>query len=191
MINGTRFVGHARFDSGSVLTQEGSSKTIPDKLGETKKERNKKLLLEHRLTLQALPKHSRTARSGRRRPRSRGLKIVKEEDERLDRVHQTTHHVPRLSVSEADQEAVVDRDMLRRVEIVLRRNASDARRARRDRQRDRSSARRKSVIPSSSTRLWRSESEDLQPFVVMILLYSCSAFRCLMFRSNRRFKPGD
>ena len=185
VINGTRFVGHARFGSGSDLMQEDSSKTIPDKLGETKKERNRRLLLEHRRTLQASPMHSKTARSGRRRPSLRGLKIVKEEDEKLDRTHQTTDCVPRLSVSEADQEAFVDRDVLRR---ILRRRANKFQKVRRTGVMNSGGIKCCSLSVRVKGCSWITTTT---PVAMIIRLYTCSAFRHAMFRSCRRFKPGD
>ena len=181
VVNGVRYYGCARPKSSSSFEIADVNEDPPGTHGETIKERNRRLLLQDRTVRAGRDKVKNTKRSDRCSGQVQKLRTV-EEVGRPDEG----------DISACDTLAENDstiRDRLREVESMLRRKVKGPSSSRRDGHPHQRKIKVKGPsVRGTTPRVWRLVVRE---FSYVIQLYSCSAVRYAMFRSNRRFKPGD
>ena len=184
MVNGIHFIGVDRSGRTPSLCERGEDCEEFQSLEETKKERNKRLLMQHREF-----KAHRTKAKTIPRPRKchcspRKLQPIKEAE-----VTVVTKIESGATLDASGRDDVMARDRRREVELILHRKFKSSERVRKDKGRMQRTA-AKDTLP------WRVFVPNcwnyvVRTFVCAIRLYSCSAARYAMFKSLRRFKPGD
>ena len=181
VVNGTRYVGNSRpMRNSSFLRIADAKEDSSELIGETTKERNRRLLIQERTFQAGRKKVKKRKRSVRHAKQVQTLFTVKEDSSVEKRS---------IAIDVTEEEESVTCDCSREAEIILRRKVrlfSNTKRVRR-------SQRKKIKVREPSVRgmmlgHWRLATRE---FSYIIRLYSCSAVRYAMFRSNRRFKPGD
>jgi len=178
--NGTRYVGHSRVKGDSSLLETADSKEDGSELmGETTSARNRRLLAQERAARAGRKSNRKTTRAVRS-----FNQIQRRQTAQVDRsvgVRAST------TVKPKDDELI--RGSLREVRTVLRRKVRQSRNTRRFSrpQRTKIKVRRPSVRPT----MFGHRELVMREFSYTIRLFASSAVRYAMFRSNRRFKPGD
>jgi len=193
VLNGTRYVGNICSAGSSVRCEVEDSEDEPrasaeagnTSRGETRKEQSRRLLVQHR-KIQAL-----IAKPKRSKRRTMQLCTIKEEpciDVGSQKVRADT--VEPLNVASRDDSA--DDDRRRAIQLSLHRRFKSSCRKRSDASRKQGQSEALSKVASSGSFIglewW---NYVVRIFAYTIRLYSCSAVRYAMFRSNRSFKPGD
>ena len=182
VVNGTQYVGHARPGGNTSFETEKNCSEQLIVREETTKERDRRLLIQHRKSLVNFKKPKKSRRAGKHLKCERKLQRIKEEDVTFDAKQCAAEDDSGVVKSESQQERT---DAIgngrRRAELVLRKKFKGW------------SGRRMIKVKGPSVRgvisvVW---ALVVREFSYAIRLYSCSAVRYARFRSNRRFKPGD
>jgi len=188
VVNGTRYFGHLRPERRFVTDLEDMNDSGGRFPRETTKERNRRLLIQDRVNQARLDKARRSRRVSKCSKQVELLRTIKEE--RLpgkgDRDESGGRGV------RDDDIAVVDDSSshLRRreIEAILRRKFRLFGVTGKAKRRFRKRVKQGRV---KRTRWFGRCNTARQRVAGIIMLYSSSASRHAMFRSNRRFKPGD
>jgi len=191
IVKGTQYIVHARQGGNSSFGMEKKCREHLAIHNETMKERNRRLLLQHRESRMSSKKPKRSKQAGKHLKCEKELQGIKEEDMTLDAEQRAFGGDRGALESELQQERDdVIGDGRRRAELVLREKFKGLTGRT---WRGRRSHRRKIKVKRPSVRqttpgFWRPAARE---FSYIVKLYSCSAVRYARFRSNRRFKPGD
>ena len=180
-VNGVQYYSCARPKSSLFLDIVDVNEDPSRSDGETTKERNRRLLLQDRTFRAGRRKIKNIKRLGRCSSHAQELQTVEEMDisvEGLPGVIDTT-----------EEEESTTGSSLREIDIEVCRKIRSLGNAKRVRH----PHRKKIKVRGPSVRgvtpgYWRFAARE---FSYIIQLYSCSGARYAMFRSNRRYKPGD
>ena len=181
VVNGTRYVGNFRPTGNSSFPEIADAKEDSSELiGETTKERNRRLLIQERIFQAGRKKVKKTKRSVRNSNQVQTLQTIDED---------TWFEGRSIATDVTEEEESMSCVCLREAEIVLREKGRLLRNTKRVRRRQR----KKMKVRGSSVRgmmvgYWRLAKRE---FSYIIQLYASSAVRYARFPSNRRFKPGD
>ena len=180
MVNGIHFIG---VDRSSLCEKVEDCEEFQSQ-EETKKERNKPLLIMHRQSKALHTKGKRITRSHNHHFLPRKLQPIKEEE-----ATGATEVDLGKTLDVSGQEDVPASGRCREVELILNRKFKSYGRVRRDKRQ----VQRKAAKVTSPQRFIGLDCWDdvVQIFAYAIQLYSCSAARYAMFRLNRSLKPGD
>ena len=185
-VNGTRYVGHSRpTGNSSFLNIADGKEDCSELLVETTKERNRRLLVQERISQAGREKVKKTRRSVRHSNQIQTLLTVEEDGS----VEGSSVEGRSVVIDVAEEKKPTICDGLREVKLVLRTKVRWSRITKNVRcsQRKKIKARRLS-IRGAIVGHWKLATRE---FSYIIRLFSCSAMRYATFRSNRRFKPGD
>ena len=191
IVNGTRCIGHARPGGNSSLGMEKNCSKQLVIRNETMKERNRRLLSQHRKSHVSSKKPKKSKEAGKHLKCEKELQGIKEEVMTFDAERCAFGGDRGALESELQQKRDdVIGDGRRRAELVLREKFKGLTGRT---WRGRRPHRRKIKVKRLSVRrttpgFWRPAAGE---FLYIVKLYSCSAVRYARFRSNRRFKPGD
>ena len=141
------------------------------------KERNRRLLAQHRELQQNSAKCRKTRISAKCRKYESNLRKVKEEEVVAGEPCGTPGN-------NSDKRDPADDERRRCIDQLLKKRTRVARRT------GQRKLHRRKIKPRVKIR-FGSWAITLWPVENIIRLYSCSAFRYVMFKSNRRYKPGD
>ena len=189
VVNGTLYVGHSPSKRNRIshLMEVRDSSVVCQ--FESTKDRNRRLLEEHRGN-QLRRMRGKKPRRPRKRHCEHAVKVQtrNEEEHSPDVARHGVEFAHSLAAIEPDEEDIDGSDRRRQIYSVVRRRRRDVRRAR--------FLRREGVLnvkkdksPAGTVVRILATVQLLQKKIIR--LYSCSAFRHAKFRSNKRFKPGD
>jgi len=181
VVNGMRYIGNSRPRGNSSFSEIAESKEDSSApIGETTKERNRRLLIQERAAQAGRKKVRKTKQSGRCFNQVQTLQTVEEDS--LVEEHS-------IAIDDTEEEEPKACNCLREAEIVLRRKV----RLLTNNKKVRSPQQKKIKLRGSSVRGTMSECWRLatREFSYIIRLYSSLAVKYVMVPSNRRFKPGD
>ena len=153
---------------------------------ETKKERNRRLLLQHQKSYVRPAKGRRFKHPSNSLRREKRMQGIKEEDARDE------NHLSKLEVSpitranKSKKEEMNSDDTLQQIRQIIKRKAKKSKKKTIQTQK-----KIKNITPPVNRIKFIYLREAMRIFTKVIRLYSSSAFRYAMFRSNRRYKPGD
>ena len=150
------------------------------------KDRNRRLLTQERKS-QSLKRVRRSKQSGKHAKHSPRLMVIKEEANGSDEEDCKSEAEISSAVNLSNQEETIEDVGSREIVSMLKKRTVKCRHGTRVRSRIKTKKNR-SLVKLTSV-VGRSSLPVI--FSKIIRLYSCSAFRYAMFRSNRRYKPGD
>ena len=187
-VNGTLYIGNVQSERRPETAVDDKDEIVAETPGETTKERNRRLLTQHRES-QRLAKVSKPKHSGKHRNYKGKLREIKEEAVTAETVRRSTEGDGGVRDNNSDEKNPTEDERRQQMAQILRKRTKSSQRVGRFRRQNcggstkRTRPRVKIVFGSWVGASWRVED--------IIRLYSCSAFRYAMFKSNRRYKPGD
>ena len=111
---------------------------------------------------------------------------IKEEDTRDKNNPSKLEVSPITHATKSEKEEMNSDDTLRQIRQIIKRKAKRSKKKTRQTQK-----KIKNITPPVNRIKFIYLREAMRIFTKVIRLYSSSAFRYAMFRSNRRYKPGD
>ena len=176
-VNGVKYYSCARPKSPLAFDVAEANEDLPGSDEETIKERNGRLLRQDRNFRVGRNKIKNTKRLGRSSNHAQELQTVEEIDISVER--------PSGKIDISEEEESTTGSCLREIDIEVGRkvNIKKVRHPRGKKIKVRGPSVR-GVTPG----YWRFVARE---FSYIVQLYSCSAARYAMYRSNRRYKPGD
>ena len=186
VVNGTLYTGAESATNSSFCGDDSISSEDSDFEGETMKDRNRRLLTQERKS-QSLKRVRRSKQSGKHAKHSPSLMVIKEEANGSDEEDCKSEAEISSAVNLSNQEETIEDVRSREIVSMLKKRTVKCRHGTRVRSRIKTKKNRSLVKLTSVV------GRSFLPVVFskIIRLYSCSAFRYAMFRSNRRYKPGD
>ena len=186
VLNNTRYIGSERPKGNSSFIVTDEIKDDYATNNETKKERNRRLLLQHQESYKRPVKGRKFKYTNNSLRHEKILREIKEEDA-IDDKHQNKLELSLgTQANMSDKEERNSEDILRQIKQILNRKVKISKKKKRQFQN-----KIKNITPPVNRIKFVYLSEALRIFMNVIRLYSSSAFRYAMFRSNRRYKPGD
>ena len=114
------------------------------------------------------------------------MQVIKEEDARDENYLSKLEVSPITRANKSEKEELNSDDTLRQIRQIIKRKAKRSKKKTRQTQK-----KIKNITPPVNQIKFIYLSEGMIIFTKVIRLYPSSAFRYAMFRSNRRYKPGD
>jgi len=186
VVNNTRYICSERPEGKSSFVVTDEIRDDCEVQYETTKERNTRLLLQHQKSYVHPAKGKRYKHPTNSLRREKRMQVIKEEDARDENYLSKLEVSPITRANKSEKEELNSDDTLRRIRKIIRRKA------RRLKKKTRQSQRKiKNITPPVNRIKFIYLREAMRIFTKVIRLYSSSAFRYAMFRSNRRYKPGD
>ena len=195
VVNGTRYLGHLSSGGGSIPELEDTDHAVASSSQETTKERSRRLLIQDRLIQAGLDKSRRSRRPSKRSKQMAKFRAIKNKHVtdkggkstfgRGDVVSEDGAAVDVLTSHVKDSTTYARQ---REVKIILERKIRLLFGRKQVRLQFRKRINKRGI---KRTRMFGWYNPAGLLVIGAIKLYSCSAFRYTMFRSNRRFKPGD
>ena len=189
VVNGTTYIGNARPGGNSLFGMEKDCSGDSPIHHATNKERNRRLLSEYRKSHTNLPKSKKLKQAGKHLNCKKELQIIREENVTAEAMKDSVEGDGSVSGNNMNRKDSTEDERRQQVVRILKKRTKLSQRAGRVRKQNGCGSTEK-IRPRVEITFgsWAIES---WPVENIIRLYSCSACRYGMFKSNRRYKPGD